>query len=418
MVKSLKIISLLGVAILCFFGCAEDDSYVYSDDALEKEHEKLYDSDKLADDYLNPEIDYDEFIDERDGRVYKTISDGEMTVMAQNMAFADSEMLPALRGNSWCYDDIPENCEKGGRLYSWSVANKVCPEGWRLLTTRESYIATEGGGQSAQWHKSISGWFDGGGGSDTVGYCVLPAGMMADGEFINGGYVGYLWIRYDEVSYYPVKNFVQVYSYDKPTFERKIFPDSFGASVRCVKHEWLDEPIEESSSSAMSSSSSNAPYSLGEFMDSRDGYIYKTLITADKEWLAENLQYKSDSVICHTNYMDFCDDSTAWFYYGMESMTVCPEGWHLPDTTEWNALFKMLIKLDESEVKTLGFGKEAQYIRTKGLGGYSWTRHGYDHYWSAEENDTLAMLAVFGPTFWRFEEISKQSGVSVRCVKD
>lgn len=416
MAKFLKTSSLLGVFVLCLLGCAEDDSFVYSDAALEKEHEGLYDNDKLADDYLNPEIYYDEFVDERDGRVYKTIDYGAMTIMAQNMAFADSEMLPALRGNSWCYDDIPENCEKGGRLYSWNAANKVCPEGWNLITMSQISFVTEGGGQSAQRHKSISGWFDDGGGSDIAGYSVLPAGMMADGEFVNGGYVGYLWMRYDE-DYYAVWHYAQVYSYDKPTSERKAFPDNFGASVRCVKYEWEIEPIGESSSSA-ASSSSNAPYSLGEFMDDRDGYIYKTLITADREWLAENLQYKSDSVICHTNYMDICDDSTAWFYNGLESMMVCPEGWHLPDTTEWNALFKILIKLDESDVRALGFGKEAQYIRTKGLGGYSWTRHGYDHYWSAEENDTLAMLAVFGPTFWRFEEISKQSGVSVRCVKD
>ena len=65
------------------------------------------------------------FIDQRDGQAYEAVefSNGIIT-MAQNLNFEIED--------SWCYDDDPENCEKFGRLYTWSAAMEACPPGWRL----------------------------------------------------------------------------------------------------------------------------------------------------------------------------------------------------------------------------------------------------------------------------------------------
>jgi len=64
------------------------------------------------------------FTDERDGQQYKFIKVNDLFWMAENLNF-DTE-------GSFCFDNIPANCDDLGRLYKWSIANTSCPEGWRL----------------------------------------------------------------------------------------------------------------------------------------------------------------------------------------------------------------------------------------------------------------------------------------------
>ena len=83
-------------------------------------------SSKTAWDYLNPDINYGEFTDERDGQVYKTVKIGDQIWMAQNLNYAYTGVKFSAKGNtsdstSWCYENKVSNCDKYGRLYTWSA---------------------------------------------------------------------------------------------------------------------------------------------------------------------------------------------------------------------------------------------------------------------------------------------------------
>ena len=155
-------------------------------------------------DYLNPNIDYGEMVDVRDGQTYKTVRIGDQTWMAQNLNY-ESE-------NSRCYKDDVCNCTKYGRLYTWGMAmdsagtwstngkgcgyNKtcsptypvrgICPEGWHLPSWEEweTLLTTVGGLSTAgKVLKSTSDWWDYRGesdnGTDDFGFSALPAGDLS-----------------------------------------------------------------------------------------------------------------------------------------------------------------------------------------------------------------------------------------------
>ena len=124
--------------------------------------------------------------DPRDGMVYKTTTIGGQVWMAENLNYFDVEGTPSSIKNDWCYWDKPENCESAGRLYTWKVAQRICPEGWHLPTKADwESLLREVGADSLNeilWKgssklKSVSGWENDGSGTDDFGFTALPAGM-------------------------------------------------------------------------------------------------------------------------------------------------------------------------------------------------------------------------------------------------
>ncbi len=107
--------------------------------------------------------------------------------------------------------------------------------------------------------------------------------------------------------------------------------------------------------------------SFGMFTDLRDGQAYKMVQIGSQTWMAENLNYNyrygTAMSYCYDDNADSCKiygrlytwaaamDSAAIFsddgkgcgyakccYASGKVRGVCPEGWHLPDSTEWNTL--------------------------------------------------------------------------------
>ena len=165
-------------------------------------------------------ISYGELVDERDGRVYRTVKIGSQTWMAENLNYAyiqayehkDSTFkcenydeiywsmgLYKLDSLSFCYNNDLDSCKKYGRLYLWDAAlncgeeeNKpvcegmkkksihshgICPEKWHIPSFNEWKTLSNYVSDSAKYLKTKMGWGDDTTGLDVLGFGVLPAGM-------------------------------------------------------------------------------------------------------------------------------------------------------------------------------------------------------------------------------------------------
>jgi uncharacterized protein (TIGR02145 family) len=118
------------------------------------------------------------FTDPRDGRIYKTVSIGTQTWMAENFAFeADS--------GCWALYDITDFVDRFGYLYSWECAKKICPAGWHLPSDDEwrTLINYMGGDTIAGGKLKEPGndnWKDPNtGATNSVGFRALGAGYRS-----------------------------------------------------------------------------------------------------------------------------------------------------------------------------------------------------------------------------------------------
>ncbi len=235
---------------------------------------------------------------------------------------------------------------------------------------------------------------------------------------------------------------------------------------------------EESSDSKKVSSSSwtgKLTYGTGEYLnpnikydsivDSRDGHVYRTVKIGNQVWMAENLNFETKNSHCLWDTTTTCaefgryyDWMTAMDVAGVYSPNgkdcgdnkrclptypvrgICPEGFHLPDSTEWNILIaeaggksvaSTKLKSKEGWYKS---SDDKDYVAGSDDYGFSaapgggrndanFDRQGHEaFFWSASENgfttaklmnlDNLDYLSSFLTGY------AKEYFFNIRCVND
>jgi uncharacterized protein (TIGR02145 family) len=199
------------------------------------------------------------FTDPRDGKVYKTVTIGTQTWMAENLkatkyndgtaiplAKVDPEW-PSNRTPGYCWYDNDEAKYKNtyGALYNqFTVDNdKLCPIGWSVPGKEEWEILEEflyndndeddmEGGRlkeagTTHWATPNTG------ATDSSGFTALPGGgRNNDGAFGEIGYSAYFW---STEGYSPIEGIAYGISHDNSSITQ--FPDDKVKcfSVRCVR---------------------------------------------------------------------------------------------------------------------------------------------------------------------------------------
>ena len=135
------------------------------------------------------------------------------------------------------------------------------------------------------------------------------------------------------------------------TGDKKASSDSMSSGI--------DELSSSSSSEKNSAQSSSSKKNKGQIQKSsvtdwRDNHTYKTVKIGNQEWFAENLNYDDRKSICPMHDAANCDAyGRLYTFDGAEKKSdiwsVCPEGWHVPDSLEWMELFDYVSKHNEGE---------------------------------------------------------------------
>jgi len=318
-------------------------------------------------------------LDSRDGQTYRTVKIGEQTWMAENMNYKTK------RG-SWLYDGL---CDKDslsyyttygkafdkryGRVYDWKRAKKICPAGWKLPDTADwnMLVKTVGGKMAAKTLKSKNAWNKWEEGSDTNGTDDFGFSALPGGGCVPNGYFEIMddfgrwwtatkytnvpeagkWRRMNNFAYFRGMNeFDNItkptgggYSYRDEITER-IDEMSIGYSVRCVQKNRTERrgSIRKRVRTTAAAAAANRlekhlPIIYDTLTDERDGKTYKTIAIGGKRWMAENLNYETDSSWCYNDTLSYCE-TYGRLYAWNAAKTACPAGYHLPSREEWDNL--------------------------------------------------------------------------------
>jgi uncharacterized protein (TIGR02145 family) len=187
------------------------------------------------------------FTDPRDGKTYRTVKLGERIWMAENLNYEIKDSLvsncdenggcdmgfPTNRPQSWCNGNKQENCDKYGRLYNFEAAKVACPSGWSLPTVEE-WPERGNGGYPAFVDYAVVEW---GGGKDTYGFTVLPAGeyKASSQSFLEPGRFAFFWTSTIDNLNHDCPTMIHFGNGSEGMVSVCADDENDGHSVRCVK---------------------------------------------------------------------------------------------------------------------------------------------------------------------------------------
>lgn len=198
-------------------------------------------------------------IEDIDGNVYKTVTIGTQTWMAENLKttnFCDGNTIPYVNNNSawlsrdsaaiitpayYWYDNDSTWKDEYGALYNgYTILNgKLCPAGWHVPSDAEwsiltDYLGGEGVAGGKLKEKGHSHWLKPNtGATNETGFNALPGGFrFMDGSFKLGNEGGNWWSSSD---YNSERTWFRGMSNNIGSVIKGPLEKPIGISVRCVR---------------------------------------------------------------------------------------------------------------------------------------------------------------------------------------
>lgn len=402
-----------------------------------------YDDDIAFGPQVNIVLKDGKFTDERDGKTYSVVKIGSDYWMAENLRYVDSSKTPNLKGGIWCYENSKDSCAKYGPLYSWTAAMNIekkyvteaygnsnskvtgiCPEGWRLPTSRDwqqvlSATQNNMGVQTGVGIKTVEGWEVSDSASkptNRFGFYGMPAGRRnsENGEFMSTGKYAFFWSSVEKDDGTSIGYALR---YDSDYLSDGFYYKDHGMSVRCMQTpQYLT--IEGDLDSAFLD---EIPFEYGTL--EYQGTEYKTIRIGEQNWMAENMAYDVEGSWCYNDDTTICKKFGRLYSYEQAS-EVCPEGWHLPSAAEFQALQNAVFygsalrsREEWSDKGSQGWnlwgfnaypagGRESGDYFDKSLSSYMWTA-----------DKSVFWLRYYSEEI-QFMPKDNKTAFSVRCLED
>ncbi|MCL2284631.1 MAG: InlB B-repeat-containing protein [Fibromonadales bacterium] len=440
------------------------------------------------------------FTDPRDGQVYRIVTIGTQTWMAENLNYSVE--------GSFCNRNLQVNCDKYGRLYDWATAmaldtscydidcselisekhKGICPDGWHVSTLQEWNILQDYVGEGSKlratydWKKTNSNALGDSTikdtliqGTDDYGFTALPGGEgnPSWSRWETGQTTGTWWTATGAIL-----TSVVLMDSRKANFITLNSGKSFGVlSVRCVlgaqkfltvtfntdggipaipsvsvdsgsalrlKYPadptkngytfggWFDgDKLYISSTKITEDVTLVAKWNkLGDggiLIDSRDGQSYNTVLIGGNRWMAENLNYATDSSWCYDDDKSNCETYGRLYAWDIAMSIACPSGWRLPNDNDWRSLISVVGNED--------YGFSAVFGGYRNPKNETFHDIGSSGLWLSATTTTWQTMPVFPdtkpgkeyevPNIWQMNseanELSLKNfeyNASVRCVED
>jgi uncharacterized protein (TIGR02145 family) len=188
---------------------------------------------------------------------------------------------------------------------------------------------------------------------------------------------------------------------------------------------------------------------VGTFTDSRNNKTYRWVKIGTQKWMAENMNYQgTGNSMCHKNISANCDKygrlydwvaamninytySSTLYPAAENHQGVCPSGWHIPSSTEWDALITTVggsSTAGKYLKATSGWNNDGDGLDTYGFsalpgGGTNDANSAgdYGYWWSASQSSAYEAYDL--NMSYNSESASranyyKSNFFSVRCVGD
>ena len=201
---------------------------------------------------------FSDCIKDVDGNVYKTVTIGSQTWMAENLKtskYNDGTSIPNVKDSlewsklntgAWCYYNNDEkNNAKYGKLYNWYAVSpttngnkNVCPTGWHVPTDAEWTVLTDYlGGESVAGGKmkeiGTNNWVNSVSHATNISYFTsLPSGnRRSNGVFDQFFDFAYFWSYTAKDSIYSYYRLLNNFSFVDIDARKK----ANALSIRCLK---------------------------------------------------------------------------------------------------------------------------------------------------------------------------------------